>query len=705
MSDAPQRELEDLKARLAVLTARVWELEQRLGVHWPKGSSAPTDRPVPAPPVAIPTPPRSAALPAAPRPTPAGPRPPAPAAETGETLETKIGRYWLNRIGIFSLVLGIAFFILYSFQYLGPVAKIGIGFAVGAALIGLGVWMERHASLSAFARGLIGGGWAIVYFTTYAMHHIPAVRVLPSALADLVLLTAVVAGAVAHALKYRSQVVTALAFLLGFITTSISDITGFTLASSAVLVIGLVTVAVRMRWHGLLLYGVLASYLTHWFWVEPQIGMSRLIAVYVADTTLARFWLSTGFLGVYWVAYTAGLLSMDERDPQRRNALLTATLANSVFAMLQLLYRFPSAYEEARYAVFLGGGAAHLLLSIAATARTLPTLSTVHVLLGLTWASLAVPERLNERWTGIFWLMEVASLTWLGLRYGRWAYRAFAFGLGVVMVSRLLALDLWQHQVVPVLGWLVPWRRFSGLIAVSAFAAAAAAYRSAAYRAVQRPVERSAFHLYAGAASLVAWLFTAMDASRMELSLLWSLEATALVALGWRLPDRVLRLFGAIWWGTIGLRVALFELLLEPSWWNVPSTWAVVALLFAMGLLYRLALPGTKFELERALRAVYEALASVLLTGLIWRQVSREWLSQAWALEGLALIAAGFALRDRTLRIAGLSVFGVLVLKILFVDLAGAETIYRILSFIVAGAILLVASLAYTKFSTRGPRA
>ena len=67
-------------------------------------------------------------------------------------------------------------------------------------------------------------------------------------------------------------------------------------------------------------------------------------------------------------------------------------------------------------------------------------------------------------------------------------------------------------------------------------------------------------------------------------------------------------------------------------------------------------------------------------------------------------MAAGFLLKDKVFRISGLSVFALLVLKILFVDLAGAETIYRILSFIVAGAILLVASLAYAKFSVRSSK-
>jgi len=52
---------------------------------------------------------------------------------------------------------------------------------------------------------------------------------------------------------------------------------------------------------------------------------------------------------------------------------------------------------------------------------------------------------------------------------------------------------------------------------------------------------------------------------------------------------------------------------------------------------------------------------------------------------------------------AGLGVFCMLLLKVLFVDLAAAQTIYRILSFAIAGAILLLASFGYAKFTAKEP--
>lgn len=90
-------------------------------------------------------------------------------------------------------------------------------------------------------------------------------------------LMAVAAGAVWHSLKYRSENITALALLLGFITTSISNVTYFTLASSVLLVGALAWIVMRMRWHGLYLYGVIASYATYLFWIDPQIRLSQKI--------------------------------------------------------------------------------------------------------------------------------------------------------------------------------------------------------------------------------------------------------------------------------------------------------------------------------------------------------------------------------------------------------------------------------------------
>ena len=49
-----------------------------------------------------------------------------------------------------------------------------------------------------FARGLIGGGWAAVYFTTYAMHALPAAKVIDNPYLASVLLLAVASAMILH---------------------------------------------------------------------------------------------------------------------------------------------------------------------------------------------------------------------------------------------------------------------------------------------------------------------------------------------------------------------------------------------------------------------------------------------------------------------------------------------------------------------------
>src|SRR5436853_2951035 len=197
-----------MRDALARMSARLDMLESR-GTVTPKGQPIP---PVLAPPGSLKAFAIIGGRPMKPPAVPVTPPPPPPSVPR-ENLEVTIGRYWLNRIGILSLVLGTAFFLVYSFQYLGPPAKVAMGFGVGVALLVIGLRLERRPGLGWYALGLMGGGWAVLYFTTYAMYHVPETKILSIGAIDVILLLLVEAGAVRHALTKRSQTITMLAFL------------------------------------------------------------------------------------------------------------------------------------------------------------------------------------------------------------------------------------------------------------------------------------------------------------------------------------------------------------------------------------------------------------------------------------------------------------------------------------------------------------
>jgi uncharacterized membrane protein len=643
----------------------------------------------------------STPTPAAPTPAPPVRPAPAPSAATApppaprENLELKIGRYWLNRIGILSLVLGTAFFLVYSFQYLGPVAKLAMGYAVGAGLLFLGWRLEPKAGLAWYGRGLMGGGWAVVYFTTYAMYHVPETKILSSAPLDLALLLAVAAGAIRHALRYRSPAITMSAFLLGFLTLGVSEVTSFTFVSSVILIGSLVVIAARMRWHSLLLYGMAGSYLTHLVAVQRHVTGGPAPAV---------FWLHASFLALYWLGYSIGVLSFDEREKPRRDALVTTTLVNGLAFALLLLPRVASVYPGSSYLALAAIGVVGLTLSAVASLRRLPSVSTAHLLLGLTFLTIAVPQKLTRHSTGFLWLAEVATLAWLGVLLDRRAYRIFALALAYLAFIWLLGSEAWDVGRIAVLGRWISWRWMIGGFAIGCYALAAAASRRLSPERHRWPLERQSFHLYSAAACLVLWILTAVTGPLSDVPRSWALEAGAVTVIGWRLRDRGIRAIGAVWFSAPFVLVLGFLAGASRSW-DLRSALVLIASLYIMGILYRREPPPPRLDLERYLSGAYVVAASSLLTAVLWHDIARHWLSLAWALEGLALVAIGFRLPDKPYRLAGLGVFSILLLKVLFVDLAAAETIYRILSFAIAGAILLLASFGYAKFTAKEPRA
>ncbi len=72
-------------------------------------------------------------------------------------------------------------------------------------------------------------------------------------------------------------------------------------------------------------------------------------------------------------------------------------------------------------------------------------------------------------------------------------------------------------------------------------------------------------------------------------------------------------------------------------------------------------------------------------------------LSVLWSVYGGLLTAAGFRLRLRVLRTAGLILFGITLLKVVFVDISELQQLYRIIAFLALGLLLLWVAWAYQR--------
>ena len=101
---------------------------------------------------------------------------------------------------------------------------------------------------------------------------------------------------------------------------------------------------------------------------------------------------------------------------------------------------------------------------------------------------------------------------------------------------------------------------------------------------------------------------------------------------------------------------------------------------------------------ERNAAAMFSLFGTSLLAAMLYGSVSGGLFTVALGFEGLALLSAGFALRERILRMQGLALLLTCILKLFVYDLRSLETMYRILSFIALGLIMLCVSWIYTRF-------
>jgi len=414
--------------------------------------AAPIPTPVPPTPTPVPPPPAPASPAPAPLWTAPPPNvPPAPLfqqhtvsaadeharAERALNLEERLGTNWLNKLGIVLLVLGVAFFLAWKLQTWGPAGKVLCGFAVSVTLLVGGVWLERKAMYRIFARAGIGGGWALMFFTTFAMHHIPAARVLQSLVVDLVLMLLVAAGMVAHSLRYNSQTVTGLAFLLGFATLLTSHLQAsdgtviFSLAGSAVLALGLVVVTYVRHWAALEALGVMAVYGSHFVW------LTRVLPDNHASFT--AFWPSVILILLYWVIFRVAYVLRRPLDQNEENISSLAAVMNGGGVLALLKYQ--SAHPEWAWWVLAALGTCEMALAFVVRARrrqAFVVLSTVGTVLLVA----AVPFKFQGVSWPVLWLVEAQVLALCGLRMGEPVFRRLGLLAGLATGAVLAARDV-----------------------------------------------------------------------------------------------------------------------------------------------------------------------------------------------------------------------------------------------------------------------
>jgi uncharacterized membrane protein len=631
--------------------------------------------PVAAPPIAAPTPPPPAAP--APRPVPQPPPPePAPAPTPADRarrlldIEEVLGTNWLNKVGIASVVIGMALFLALELRTMGPAGRILIGLAASGACLGAGIWFERLDRWKIIARALIAGGWALTFFTTYAMYHVPASRILQSQAIDLVLLFGVGAAMVVHSLRYRSQVTTGMAFLMAFSTITISEVNVYSLVAGGILAAGLAVIVWRFEWYELEIFGILAAYLNHWWWVshiiEPMGGHKH---------PFPEFLPSAGLLVFYWAVFRWSYV-IRRIDPQedlltdsdivpREHVSTAAALLNS-FLLLAIL-KYQAVHPEWAFYALLALGAVEIVLGLAPRARGRRLAFAILATIGATLMMAAIPFRYSGMRMSVVWIFEAEALLLAGVFAREVVFRYLGMLAGVAAAGAMIAYDAaavmgrrWDGaDVAP------DWK--TGLLFV---VAAVIFYANSKWLPRWRPevfdgnYESNFLQRVCDLGSLMVWILAWIVFPEQWTAVAWAALAVAMVLLRVPLDMPELQAQGNLVAATALLRLLFINLQVPEHRWLTVGI--VVALFYALASWSGLTeLLGVEIEASQA----YAWAASLTLMHLAWLELTSAAVVLAWIIVALALAEWGFASRQFSLRLQAMLMLAASFARIFFVNL------------------------------------
>lgn len=452
-----QDELKRLTEQVAALTTRVYQLEQKSGVVWqpqqPPQATAEPQREAPVPPpagtmLAPPSAPTvSHTIPHAPQsspPTHAQPVMQPISAKEDPDLEKKIGQYWLNRVGIVAMLIGVSYFVKLAFEnnWIGPAGRIAIGLLAG---IGLVIWSEsfRRRNYKAFSYSLKAVGVGTLYLSLWGAFQI--YHLIPSAVA-FVAMAIVTACTIALSLSQDAELLASFALIGGFSTPVLLS-TGqnhevVLFSYVCLLDVAILAMAAVKPWRRLLWGSFAGTILLYCGWYadyysQDQRGLTILFAalfaaIFATIPLVTPYGKSTRFSG-----------------PSVTLTLLPLLNAAAFFLALYAMYEYETVtltwFALALAAIYLGLCEA---LKRRVGREDAKVVQLLHVAVAIGFITIAIPLKLDHEWITIGWLIESAVLLFVSVKARIDFLRYLAAAALILGLIRLLMFDRYNTQTL-----------------------------------------------------------------------------------------------------------------------------------------------------------------------------------------------------------------------------------------------------------------
>ncbi|WP_291529639.1 DUF2339 domain-containing protein [Bacteroides sp. UBA939] len=633
--------------------------------------------------------------------------------------EKYIGENLFGKIGILVLVVGMGLFVKYAIDknWINEVFRTVLGFVVGSGLLLLS--QRLKGTYRTFSSLLAGGAFAIFYVTVSMAYHYYGLFSQTAAFIILVVLTVFMS---LLAVFYNHRELAVIALVGGFISPFlVSNGAGNYLVLFTYLTIlnmGMFGLSIYKKWGELPIICFTATYLI-------MLGYSLVTDLDSAQSgQLVNLLL---FATLFFLIFLLPIIIIVRTKGGKINQLLliVVVLNNFLYLLFALWYlrEWQLAYNiKGAFTLFIA--LVNVLIAFIVRKRKADKGLLFTLLNGmfLTFASLSVPVQLDGTFITLLWATEVVVLLWLFIRFRQPVYVRFIQALLWLTVLSFL-MDITNAMVDNTARSLLLNGTFTtGIFTGVAFGVFAwlMERRKALFTATSKMpyVPFNAIAWLAGCGiiylSFIVDFYLNIDDSSLMNAVCLAFTCLTLLLLLVGLRKRFgIDTYKTIYAISVGLSLCLFVRL---SWLSngyggsvlLMLQWATLAVVI-IHLFLLAACYYRSFDFRQKssnLMTSFVGVASTILFAVAvnnmlhllgWEEELSAALSISLGIAGFVQMSLGMRLHLKILRMISLAVFGVVLLKLVIVDLWLLPTVGKIIVFILLGVMLLVLSFLYQK--------
>lgn len=633
--------------------------------------------------------------------------------------EKYIGENLFGKIGILILIVGVGLFVKYAIDkdWINELSRTLLGFVAGGGLLIVSHRLKQ--AYRAFSSLLAGGAFAIFYVTVAMAYHYYELFSQPAAFIILVVLTILMS---VLATWYNRRELAVIALVGGFISPFlVSNGIGsyavlFTYVS--ILNVGMLGLSLYKKWGELPIVCFVSTYLILLGYASVEdldISTSQQLIHLLLFSTL------------YYLTFLLPIISVIQTDSRRINQLLMAVVVlNNFFYLffclwflheMHLIQNIKGAFTL--FIALINAGIAFIIHRKKSNSGILyPALTG----LALTFVSITIPIQLDGTFITLLWACETVIVLWLFIRLRISIYQYFVVVLlFLTIVSYLTDIEIafrLNNNVTLFANGCFATGVFTGL-ALLLFALLM--NRQKELFQATSILKYSPFHsitLLVGSAVLytafMLEFFLNIGDWYLSQGLMLTFTSAVLLLLLILLEKSFpMYRYSAFYAGASGLSVSYYTLLslqvdntagtaLQPLQW---ATLVVIAAHICV--LIKRYYKAFDFRAEKANRttcflSLFSTLLFTIAVNNLLLQLSlndeiNAGLSISLSIAGFVQMALGMRLHIKSLRLISLTIFGLVLLKLILVDLWLLPTIGKIIVFIILGIILLVLSFLYQK--------